>query len=581
MLLALGLAGGEAAASPAASPSLDARALSFDEVFARHTVPMLLIDPASGAILDANAAAAAFYGHAQTTLRSMRIQDINQLTPEQVAAERGLAALEERNYFLFPHRLASGEVRPVEVYSVPFDVQGRRLLLSMVHDLSTQRVSDHDRWRYQIQLEEAVRQRVQDVERLHQQRLLLGGVAGLLQLLLIAGLGAWLWRSRLLQRQAEAARDAEARSAAALRASESRLREELDARQRLESLIWGTDLATWEWDMASDALRVNERWATSLGYRRAQLEPITRATWRDLLHPADLPRHEEALQRHLNGAADLYEVEVRARHRDGRWIWILDRGRVVERDEVGRPRRMAGVHFDITERKATENELALAASVFTFAQEGILITDEHTRIERVNDAFCRLTGYTRDEVLGQTPALLRSDRHDDAFFHAMWEDLRQHGFWIGEIWNRRKDGSDLVELAAISAVRDSAGEVRHYVGLFFDITAQKLREQQLEHEAFHDPLTGQGNRLLLRDRLQQAMARVQRYGGCLAVAYLDLDGFKAINDTHGHGVGDRLLRVMAERMRAIARSIDTVVRLAGDEFVVLMADLQDPRQAHP
>ncbi|TSE25877.1 putative diguanylate cyclase YegE [Tepidimonas sediminis] len=583
--LALVLAALLMAASPpraaAAGVAAEAAALSFGEVFARHTVPMLLIEPASGRILDANAAAAAFYGYAQATLRTMRIQDINQLTAEQVAAERALAAREERNYFLFPHRLASGEVRPVEVYSVPFEVQGQRLLLSMVHDLSAQRVSDHERWRYQVQLEEAVRRSVQDIERLHRQRLLLGAAAGVLQLLLIAGLAAWLWRSRQLQREAEAARDAEAHTAAALRAGEARLREELAARQRLENLIWGTDLATWEWDLTSDALQVNERWAAMLGYRRAQLEPLTRATWRDLLHPADLQRHEAALQRHQEGDAPLYEAELRLRHRDGHWVWILERGKVVERDEVGRVRRMAGVSFDITERKRAEDELALAASVFTHAQEGILITDERTRIVRVNDAFCSLTGYTREEVLGQTPALLRSGRHDEAFYRAMWDELQRHGFWIGEIWNRRKDGRDLVELMAISAVRDGTGEVRHYVGLFFDITDQKLREQRLEHEAFHDALTGLGNRLLLRDRLQQAIARAQRHGGTLALAYLDLDGFKAINDTHGHAVGDQLLRVMAERMRSLVRSVDTVARLGGDEFVVLIADLQDPRQAEP
>ena len=172
-----------------------------------------------------------------------------------------------------------------------------------------------------------------------------------------------------------------------------------------------------------------------------------------------------------------------------------------------------------------EEKLQLAASVFTSAREGILITDPEGIIVDVNDAFTEITGYAKDEVLGQTPRLLKSGRHDPEFYAAMWRDLKQKGHWLGEIWNKRKNGEIYAEMKTISVIRDANERIQHFVALFSDITPLKEHERQLQHIAHYDVLTTLPNRVLLADRLHQAMVQAQRHKRLLAVVYLDLDGF--------------------------------------------------------
>lgn len=229
------------------------------------------------------------------------------------------------------------------------------------------------------------------------------------------------------------------------------------------------------------------------------------------------------------------------------------------------------VHL-VRERDLAQSGLELAASVFSHAREGILITDAEQRIVEVNDAFTRLTGYPRSEVIGRTPQLLKSSRHNDAFYAAMQTNLAEHGYWEGEIWNRHRSGEERAHLMTVTAVRGPDDCVSHYVALFMDITQQKAVEAQLQQNAHYDALTGLPNRVLLADRLNHAMARARRGDRQLALAYIDLDGFKEINDRWGHQAGDHLLIVLAERMRAALRESDTVARLGGDEFVAVMAD---------
>ncbi|ENO85965.1 EAL domain-containing protein [Thauera linaloolentis] len=220
-------------------------------------------------------------------------------------------------------------------------------------------------------------------------------------------------------------------------------------------------------------------------------------------------------------------------------------------------------------------EPGVATAVFSNAREGILVTDAQGIIIDVNPAFTRITGYTREEVLGRNPRMLRSDRHSRAFYQAMWRSLLAHGHWHGEVWNRRKDGELFAELLSISAVRDGGGRVHRYVGFLSDITQQKEHERQLEHIVHYDVLTGLPNRALFADRLQQAMLRANRSGMPLAVAYIDLDGFKTVNDRYGRDAGDQLLTVIAARMRKGLRESDTLARLGGDEFVAVLCDLPD------
>ena len=228
---------------------------------------------------------------------------------------------------------------------------------------------------------------------------------------------------------------------------------------------------------------------------------------------------------------------------------------------------------DVTDRQLAEKQLEIAGRVFRHAREGIMVTDPEGHIIEVNASFTRITGYTEDEARGRTPNFLSSGRQSAEFYGALWTSLKETGTWSGEIWNRRKDGEVYAELLTISAVRNSTGEVIQYVALFSDITALKNYQTELEHIAHFDILTGLPNRLLLTDRMQQAMSQSVRRAQRMAVAYLDLDGFKEVNDQHGHAMGDKLLVALAQRMRDVMREGDTLARIGGDEFVAVLIDL--------
>ena len=266
------------------------------------------------------------------------------------------------------------------------------------------------------------------------------------------------------------------------------------------------------------------------------------------------------------------EVEEVVSHKDGTLHTYLTLKFPV-RDSVGEVFGTCAISTDITERKHAEAKLKLAASVFSHAREGITITDAAGNIIDVNATFSDITGYSREDVIGQNPRILRSGRQGPEFYADLWRSLEVKGHWYGEIWNRRKNGEVYAEMLTISAVRDPHGVTQNYVALFSDITAIKAHQSQLEHIAHFDALTNLPNRLLLADRLQQAMAQAQRRGQQLAVVYLDLDGFKGVNDRHGHGVGDQLLIHLATAMKDTLREGDTLARIGGDEFVAVLTDL--------
>ncbi len=228
------------------------------------------------------------------------------------------------------------------------------------------------------------------------------------------------------------------------------------------------------------------------------------------------------------------------------------------------------IHYAI-ERKRAEEKLRLAATVFESTLEGILITDAKTNIINVNQALCSITGYRAEELIGNTPNSIRSERHSHAFFRQLWDILNKTGQWRGEIWNRRKNGEVFPTWVNISAVPNSVTHsTSHYVAVFTEITELKLSEERLNYLAHHDPLTGLPNRLLFHDRLEQAVLQAQRSKHLIAVMFLDLDRFKAINDTLGHLIGDELLVAVAERLKHCARETDTIARLGGDEFAVII-----------
>ncbi|BDX04766.1 bifunctional diguanylate cyclase/phosphodiesterase [Planctobacterium marinum] len=338
----------------------------FRNIFHNHNAVMLLIDKDSGKIVDANAAALDFYGYSHKDLVSKRIQEINTMSEQEVAAEMEKAALLNQNYFTFQHRLANGEIRYVEVHSTPIISDDRRMLFSIIHD--------------------------------------------------------------------------------------------------------------------------------------------------------------------------------------------------------------------ITARVENEQKLKLDAKVFEHSQEGVLVTDAQNRIITVNRAFTDITGYKQEDVAGDNPAILQSGRHDSVFYEDMYKDIVRQGYWKGEIWNRKKDGTIYPQLLSISKVENDANQLTHYVAVFSDITRLKQSEERMEQLAHYDALTGLPNRLLLKSRIEHAIERAKRNSDeKVAVLFLDLDHFKVVNDSLGHMVGDELLRQVATRLRSSLREEDTIARLGGDEFVILLEGITELR----
>jgi diguanylate cyclase (GGDEF)-like protein/PAS domain S-box-containing protein len=229
--------------------------------------------------------------------------------------------------------------------------------------------------------------------------------------------------------------------------------------------------------------------------------------------------------------------------------------------------------FQNQEKDKRAAELTLAASVFIHALEGVVITDAATKVIDVNHSFTKITGYSHEEAIGKIPHLFQAELYSPEFYAAMWDKINTIGQWVGEIMGRRKNGEEYVASITISAVKDAVGEISHYVALFSDATEQREHQSQLEKMAHFDTLTKLPNRALLADRLNQTILQCQRHAKSLAVIFMDLDGFKDVNDTYGHAVGDELLIVVSQRMSFALRGVDTLARIGGDEFVVILTDL--------
>jgi diguanylate cyclase (GGDEF)-like protein/PAS domain S-box-containing protein len=331
---------------------------------------------------------------------------------------------------------------------------------------------------------------------------------------------------------------------------------------KLQEVVFQTDAAG-RWTF------LNPSWTEILGYGVAE---SLGTPFLDYVHPDDRERNTALLRALMERTQDYCRHEARYVARDGavRWMEVCAR---LALDEQDRAVGTAGTLTDITQRRSTEERLRLAASVFDGTFEGIVITDPDARIIEVNAAFETVTGYRREQVIGRTPALLSSGRQDRAFYQRMWQSLLTVGKWSGEVWNRRADGELVVEMLRISAVCSERGELTHYVGIFSDVTGLKRQQEHLERLAHYDTLTGLPNRVLALERLEQLMADAARQDQQVAVCYLDLDGFKEINDRFGHAQGDALLMAVAGRISHAVREGDTVGRLGGDEFVLLLGQV--------
>ncbi len=332
-----------------------------------------------------------------------------------------------------------------------------------------------------------------------------------------------------------------------------------------------------EWDVAERRMTYSRRWLSQLGLQPGDLDD-RQESWEGLVHPADLGRCLQDLDRHLAGLTASFRSEHRLRRPDGSDVWVRERGRVVSRDDRGRPERVVFAQTDITAIRQIEDNLALWARVFASAQEGIIVTDADARIIEANEAYCESTGYDRSELIGQNPRILSSGHQEPAFYRAMWATLQQDGVWQGELSNRRKDGSFYLQSTRIVSMPDRDGEVGYYIGFTNDISDLRDSQQLIAHLARHDALTALPNRNQLSELMQQAIAMAQRNNRLLAVCMLDIDHFKPVNERWGAAEGDKLLIEVSRRLQEVLAPGDTLARLGGDEFVLLLTDIESAEQ---
>ncbi|NDP40189.1 MAG: EAL domain-containing protein [Rhodoferax sp.] len=314
---------------------------------------------------------------------------------------------------------------------------------------------------------------------------------------------------------------------------------------------------------------VNPMFEQVSGYQRAEVMGQNPRIWSS--HEKSVDDYREMWATLLAG--ETWHGEFHNHRKDGTLFWEQAVIAPIF-DDHGKPIHYLAIKEDVTERKLAQESLRIAAIAFE-SEEGMFITDAAGVILRVNQAFFRITGFTAMEAVGKTPGLLSSGRHDAAFYAAMWAALEHSGAWQGEVWNRRKNGEIFPEWLTIAAVKDEHDVVTHYVSTITDISRHKAAEAEIQHLAFYDSLTGLPNRRLLTDRLQQVLAvgtRSRRHG---ALLFIDLDHFKNLNDTQGHEQGDVLLQQVAQRLNYCVREGDTVARLGGDDFVVMLQDLSD------
>ena len=291
-----------------------------------------------------------------------------------------------------------------------------------------------------------------------------------------------------------------------------------------------------------------------------------------ILFPPEREQEEQFILEKILAGEKVDHFETVRLRKDGRLVDVSVTISPI-RDEHGAIVGASKIARDITLRKLAEARLLLASNVFTHTNEAIMVTDAQGLIIEVNDAFTRITGYLREDAVGQSPRMFRSGRQGPEVFEAMWHNLVKHGHCQGEVWSRRKDGEAYAGLVTVSVIADSDGQPLQYVAIFADITSLRKNQELLEHVAHFDSLTDLPNRLLLSDRLHQAMVLCKRMQQSLAVLYLDLDGFKSINDCYGHDVGDELLVSISGRMKGVLREVDTLARMGGDEFVVVLVNI--------
>lgn len=504
----------------------------YRSMFTNNTSIKLLIDPADGSIVDANPAAAAYYGWSIATLCKMRITDINTLPPAQVKHEMELAKSEQRRFFRFKHRLASNEIRDVEVHSGRVDYHGRELLYSVIND-----VTDRERILHREQIRSEVLEMLARGRDLHD---ILNAIV----------------------RQVEAEQPHVLCSILLLDKDDKHL------------LIGAAPSFPDFFNRAVHGFEIGTG-RGSCGHAAASKERTIVADIQT--HPNWAPYKELAAQASL--AACWSEPILSSKGKVlGTLALYQHQTSSPSEAQIKLIEEMAKIVGIAIERKLDEDNLQLASTVFQASPEAIIITDGNNKIIAVNPAFTKITQYEAHEAIGQDPKLLNSGQQGKEFYHAMWNSIQTLGSWQGEIVNRRKSGELYSEWLTINTVRDENGGVRQRIAIFSDITDKKRSEEIIWRQANYDVLTGLPNRRLFHDRLIQEMKREGREHQSLALMFIDLDHFKEVNDTLGHEAGDNLLVQASKRIAGCIRESDTLARLGGDEFTIILPGLSDPKR---
>ncbi len=368
-------------------------------------------------------------------------------------------------------------------------------------------------------------------------------------------------RNNLIQRQVENQTDQLREKNAALSQSEARYASVVN---NVKEVVFQTDTqGLWTF--------LNPAWTEVSGFPVAS---SIGTSFLDYVYPEDRQRNQALFVPLIERKKDYCRHEVRYVHKNGdfRWLEVFARLTFDDKDMII---GTSGTLTDITERRMLEQRLQLASIAFTHGHDGIIITAPDTTILDVNDAFTAITGFHKDEVIGQQPQIFKHGQHNQSFSESFWHSLNQNGEWHGELWCQRKNGEAYLAMINISKVLSHDGQVQNYIGLFSDITLLRKQQEQLEYIAHYDPLTNLPNRLLMTDRLHQAMAQALRRNNDLFVAYIDLDGFKQINDQFGHATGDLVLKEVATNMKQVLREGDTLSRIGGDEFIAVILDIKD------
>lgn len=347
----------------------------------------------------------------------------------------------------------------------------------------------------------------------------------------------------------------------ALKQTESAARASSQREQFIRSITDNTPNMIGYWDTDLRCRYANNAYREWFGKSPAEIIGIT---FRDLTGDYLFTLNEPHIRRALAGEPQRFE---RTLNKANGSVGHIIGHYIPDFDANGAVKGFSILANEVTVLKETQAKLKLAACVFENTLDGVLVTDANGIILSVNPAFTEITGYTADEAVGQNPRMLQSNRHDQAFYASMWEEIKTRGRWNGEVWNRRKDGGLYLERMTISMVQDVDGDPIRYVSVFSDITALWRKDEYIKHLAFHDALTDLPNRTLLIDRINQKLLNSNRKQCNLALMFLDLDGFKLINDQFGHSAGDDLLKEVAKRLSALVRKSDTVARLGGDEFM--------------